>query len=515
MLPKGSVPFLLSFKTIYKMSRFNQPNPGTATTNLAGGAAFSQTPELELASVLLTSFVQDQYYRSAGDTLARLKSLISQCDPKFVAQAAIYARKTFGMRSITHVTAGELAKHIGGQPWGKNFYDKIVHRPDDMTEIAAYYLENCAEAAPGNKRKKKTLTHAMKKGFAAALGRLNAYSLAKYRGEGKGFKMVDMVNMVRPAYSDPLTALIKGELKSTDTWESKLTKAGQTGTTEEEVLSLKKDAWTELIQGKTLGYLALLRNLRNIMEQAPDVLPEALTSLTSPDFIKKSLIMPFQYLVAYKQFLVVNSKEGRLITDALSRAIDISCANIKELGFTGNTLIAVDNSGSMDAPVAKSEHMKRSELGALFGMVFAKAINADIMEFGDNARYINYRLDDVSMKFAGEFAKNNRVGHGTYFNAIFELAARHQKKYDRILIFSDMQGWVGGNSANSTFSQYKRMFNVNPFLYSFDLAGYGTMQFPEDKVFAIAGFSDKIIDIASKLEADKKALINEIKKVEI
>jgi 60 kDa SS-A/Ro ribonucleoprotein len=487
------------------MSKFNSTKEKgtTKTVNLAGGEAYTQGPELELVSLLLTSFVQDQFYRSADDQMKRIGELLNKVDPKFAAKAAIYTRNVFGMRSITHVLAVEIAKHLSGKEWGKKFFTEVIRRPDDMTEILAYYL---------SKNKGKSLPNALKKGFAKAFDKFDNFQLAKYKGEGKEVSLVDAVNMVHPKATDKnaqaLEQLIKGELKVTETWEAKLSDAGKKADNDEELSSLKKDAWAGLIREKKLGYLALLRNLRNIMEQAPEVLDEALASLTNEGFIKKSLTFPFQYLVAYKQFSALNTKEARKVADALSRAIDISCDNIKSLDFGGNTLVVVDNSGSMDSPVAKSEHMKKSELGGLFGIVLAKAINADIMEFGDSARYINYSLSTSSMDFAANFTRNNKVGHGTDFHSIFQTA---NKKYDRIIIFSDCQGWIGGYTPTSTFNSYKNKFGCNPHIYSFDLAGYGTMQFPENQVYAIAGFSDKVFTIMANLEKDKKALVNTIK----
>lgn len=488
------------------MGKFNTVNKAksTKTVNLAGGQAYSQSAELELVSILLTSFVQDQYYKSAGDTMKRVTELLNKVDPKFAAKAAIYARNEFGMRSITHVLAVEIAKHISGQEWGKKFFTEVIRRPDDMTEIVAYYF---------GKNKGKALPNSLKKGFAKAFDKFDGYQLAKYKGEGKDVSLVDVVNLVHPKATEKnakaLDELINGTLKSTETWEAKLTQAGQKANSEEELLSLKKDAWAGLIREKKLGYLALLRNLRNIMDNAPEVLDEALAALTNEAFIKKSLVFPFQYLIAYKQFSSMNTKASRKIADALSDAIDISCQNVKSLNFEGNTLVVVDNSGSMDSPVNKSEHMKKSELGALFGIVLAKAINADIMEFGSNARYINYTLKEHSMEFAANFTRLNQVGHGTDFTSIFSKA---NKAYDRILIFSDMQGWMGGGAPTSAANAYKKRYNCDPHIYSFDLAGYGTMMFPENKVYAMAGFSEKIFTIMSLLEQDRKALINTIKK---
>ena len=64
-------------------------------------------------------------------------------------------------------------------------------------------------------------------------------------------------------------------------------------------------------------------------------------------------------------------------------------------------------------------------------------------------------------------------------------------------------------------SEYKRKTGANPFLYSLDLAGYGTALFPEPMVFCLAGFSDKIFDMMKLLESDKDALIKAIEAINI
>ena len=125
------------------MSKFNTTlQKPIKVINKAGGEAYKQSKELELVSILLTSFVNDQFYRSSNDTLLRIKELIKQVDPTFAAKAAIFARDKFGMRSISHVLASEIASRLGGKEWSKNFYNKIIVRLDDMTEIISYYLNN-------------------------------------------------------------------------------------------------------------------------------------------------------------------------------------------------------------------------------------------------------------------------------------------------------------------------------------------------------------------------------------
>ena len=116
------------------MTKYNK-KPSTKITNRAGGEAYEQTTELAFISILLTSFCNSQFYREEQDVYKDLKELITKLDKKFVAKAAIFARNEFGMRSVTHVITGELAKQVKNVDWSKNFYSKIVHRVDDITEI--------------------------------------------------------------------------------------------------------------------------------------------------------------------------------------------------------------------------------------------------------------------------------------------------------------------------------------------------------------------------------------------
>jgi hypothetical protein len=57
------------------MAKFNTPAAGntTKTVNKAGGEAYQESPKLEFVSLLLTSFVQDQYYRKESEQITRVK----------------------------------------------------------------------------------------------------------------------------------------------------------------------------------------------------------------------------------------------------------------------------------------------------------------------------------------------------------------------------------------------------------------------------------------------------------
>lgn len=491
------------------MSKFNKTSTGIKTKNLAGGEAYKQSTKLELASILLTSMVSNTFYENESETLKRLRGLIQKCDPLFAAKASIFARTEYGMRSITHFMASELAAMVSGKEWAKRYYAKTIKRPDDMMEIMAYHKHQ------GHK-----LTGAMKKGFAKAFDKFDSYQLGKYRGENKEYKLVDIVNLTHPVPVDKnreaLVALVNGTLRSKDTWEVKQTQAGQKATSKADKAERKAEAWGELVTSGKIGYFALLRNLRNIIQQAPDCLPKACELLTNEKMIKQSLVLPFRYISALNEIEQLGNDGVRPVIMAINKAIDISCNNVPK--FDGKTLVVTDFSGSMGNDLTSYRG-----IASLFGTILAKSNDADIMIFGDQAQYVNYNPMDSTLSIVSALFQLNQwgygtqnshgqVGHGTNFHAIFQTA---NKAYDRIVIFSDMQGWMGYDTPVSSFNAYKAKMNCNPYIYSVDLAGLGTTQFPEDKIACMAGFSEKIFDTMQFIETDKNALIKQIEAINI
>lgn len=465
------------------MAKFNERKDNDVR-NLAGGKAYKESNEMQLASLLLTSFGDDKYYQKENETYKKLEELIAKCDKEFVAKAIIYARKEFGMRTITHIASSMLAKHIGGAEWGKNFYNNVINRVDDMTEIVACHLSR------GQK-----ITNAMKKGFANAFERFDEYQLAKYKGEGKTVKLVDIVNLVHPTQSEKnngaIEKLVNGELKSFDTWESELSAVGND-------IESKKNVWNRLLDKNKIGYFALLRNLRNIIKLNDEVLKEkALKALLNENAIKKSLVLPFRFSVAYDEMKEVDSDALK----AVSRACEISCNNVPK--FNGKTLIALDVSGSMETE-------RVSDTASLFASVLLKSNDCDLIKFSYYANYSMVNTDDSVLTIKESI--NYSFG-GTNFSSVFEKA---NKAYDRIILLSDMQSWGDYYSPKQAYEKYKQKYNVqNCKFYSIDLAGCGTLQLPQPDVYCLAGFSEKIFDLIKHFECDKNALISAINNVSL
>ncbi len=68
--------------------------------NHEGAAAFKMSPEMELYTAAVTSALSGKFYESPKAFVERISSLVSQVDPVFVAQLAVYARTRMNLRSI-------------------------------------------------------------------------------------------------------------------------------------------------------------------------------------------------------------------------------------------------------------------------------------------------------------------------------------------------------------------------------------------------------------------------------
>lgn len=493
--------------------------------NKAGGAAFKVDPRYELASILLTSFLKDKFYRTASDEVTRLKELLQIVDRKFAAKAAIYARDKFNMRSITHVVAGELCARVGGTDWGRRFYDRIVYRLDDMFEILSYYFANNAGKTKIGK-KHPPISNAMKFGFAKAILRFDEYQLAKYRAEDKSVSLIDVVNLVRPVgrkglretTAKGLKKLVKGTLRSEKTFESVIAGAGQKEAvveTKEEKTEIRSDAWDKLIKDQSIGYTALLKNLSNIALQSPKSLTAALGLLRDEKMIRKSKVFPFQYYTAWEEIqkTSIGPIASRGLLEAIADAVEIAVGNVPKL--PGKTLIALDKSGSM------TDQLKiASQLAA----VLYRANDAALCIFDDSAKWLKTNARESLISLQKTILLNCDRNGGTSFHSVFDLALTEFKQtgeaFDRIIFISDEQHWAQAAHGNpqtvaTTYRRFCKAVKSRPAIYMIDTQGLGTMQFPEDKVYAVAGFSEKLFELMGQLEQDRSALVNAIEAVEL
>lgn len=523
------------------MAKYNKKTVATVTptvTNHEGGTGFKLEPKLELVA-LLSSGIENTFYEKEGDRETRLRTLIesiAKTDPTFVAKALVYARTEMGQRTVTHLGAVNLAKFLSGNDLGKRFFSKrdrkaetggIVFRLDDMLEIAACYTAK----NPG-----KSLSNALKKGFKLALESADAYELAKYQAKNRDISLVDIVNLVHPKPSDKMKPyfekLMKGELKQFNTVEDKNTKSGQevaakvksgeltAKEAKEELKEAKEENYAELIKNRKIGYLALLRNLRNILKTSSNkaLINDAADLLTDEKLIRQSLVFPHQIDLALEVMLSEFSvSEMNTFANALNKAYDLAIPNLSELGMYGRTAVVWDTSASMTSYTisnGKGNKYKSTpaDKAALIGATLAKGVGADLYHFASTCEEIKFNPSDSvnTIKKVG-LGLTGRVGHGTDFGSIFSTL---KGKYDRVFIISDMQG-ADSLGRNSSYSSYVSKHG-QPHIYNIDIVGYGTTMIkPGSKVYSLFGYSNETYELCKKVEVDPKVLLKAIEAIVI
>jgi hypothetical protein len=463
------------------MSKFNTIKTNK-TTNYGGGVAYKHSPEMELVVSVLTTFLEDKFYESGDERIERIKELVKKVSPEFVAKLAIMARKEFYLRSVVHLLVGELSRNHRGDSLVRKTIVKTTERPDDLIEIVAYL--------------DKPLPNQVKKGIREALKKFDAYQLAKYRLENHQTKLVDLFNLVHPK---PINKeqekvwkdLIYGNLKNTETWEARLSSGED-----------KARVWRELVLEEKIGYMALLRNLRNIDEQADEETKQkACMIIANRERVKLSKQLPFRFYNAYEN---VNNQD---MLEAISVALDYSLENVPV--FDGKTLIAVDVSGSMKGKPAK--------IASLFAGALMKTSNCDVVLYNSNIEQFKFLRSEPVLTIAQRI--QNEVGGGTNTGLVFEWIQENDKQYDRIIILSDNESWeetkyYGLRGTQEVFKNYKNQTNQNPFIYAIDIQGYGTKDIKGDRVFHVAGWSEKIFDFIKWIEKENQ-LVDFVNSVEI
>ena len=294
------------------MAKFNEKKTvkQPESVNFMGEKAFLLQPKEEFVSSIMTTFLSKEgsYYESSKEEVNRILSLLDKIDPLFACKAAIYVRENGNMRSISHLLGAALAKYVSGTDWGKRFYNKIVVRPDDMSEIVSAY----ANLNGMGLNDLKKIPNSIKKGFKEALERLDAYQIDKYKMQNREVSLIDLVRLFHPKgnekNAEAYKRLVNGEsladLYETKVLEKEMTKAGQVtkDATQEEKDEAKREAITAVLDNvKGMPVMNLLRNLRNILLYAPDKVNDACEQLTIEKKILNSRLLPFRFATAYSE----------------------------------------------------------------------------------------------------------------------------------------------------------------------------------------------------------------------
>lgn len=496
-----------------KFNFFNKQK--NTKVNFENEKSFSLKPEYELYTAVVTTGLNGSFYEKDTTRLERIKTLIQKSNPLFVAKLAVYARNEMYMRTIPLVLVVELAKIYSGDALISKMIAKVIQRADEISELLAYYqMSNNRNGV----KKLNRLSKQVQKGLIYSFNKFDEYQFAKYNRNGE-IKLRDALFLIHPKAKDDNQQMIfnkiaNNTLETPYTWETELSQFGQTNfKNENERKKAFAQKWEELIDSNKIGYMALMRNLRNILEANVSAIhiQKICDYLSNEKAVLNSKQLPFRFLAAYREIKVLNSNYVSMILDALENAVLISARNIKGFDTNVSVVIACDVSGSMQQPISAKSKILLYDIGLMLGMLMQnRCKNVVSGMFGDKWKIINMPKRSVLSNVNEYYKREGEVGYSTNGYLVLEDLIKRSEIVDKVMLFTDVQMWNSNNNNHSFANSWTRYKKIAPNakLYLFDLAGYGhsPVDIQKNDVFLIAGWSDKVFDVLHALEDKKNAL---------
>lgn len=493
------------------------------TVNYEEEQAFVITPQLELYTAVATAGLSDQFYETAENKLQRLRGLIAKNDAAFVAKLGVYVREKMYLRSVPLVLAVELAKQQNGNGIVSKLTNRVVQRADEITELLSYY--SIANERKSVKKLNK-LSKQLQKGLAVAFNKFDEYQFAKYN-RATEVKLKDALFLVHPKAKDEeqqalFDKIVKDELQAPYTWEVELSVLGQqkfaTAAEKQHAFRVK---WEELIFSSRMGYMATLRNLRNILEAevSQDALKKVCEYLGNAKAVALSKQLPFRFLAAYRELKLLNNGRVGMVLDALENAVVQSAANIAGYNHNTTLVVAADVSGSMQKAISAKSKIQYYDIGLMLAMLLQnRCENVITGMFGDKWKTISVPKKNILANVEEFHRREGEVGYSTNGYLVIKDLLNRNRIVDKVMLFTDCQLWNskhGNDNIADLWRQYKKLAPAAK-LYLFDLAGYGNtpLNIERDDVFLIAGWSDKIFDVLKAIE-DRESAMKQIEAIEL
>lgn len=431
-------------------------NKKNLETTYEGALAYSISAEQELRrSVMSCMLWEPSFYEKGDETASRIVKLASAVKPNVLAAIAIEAREKSHLRHVPLVLLSILSR-TGASLLAETIF-RVVQRPDEMSELLAIHAK-LNNVSP--KQLKKTIPAQMKKGLAMAFGKFSEYQLAKYNRDAP-VRLKDVLLLCHAKPKDDAQArlwkrLIEENLATPDTWEVELSKGSD-----------KKETFERLIREGKLGYLALLRNLRNIERAGCD------EGLIKAAILKRKgaeRVLPFRYVAA--------ARHAPMYEPVIDKAL---AQSIGELGsFDGKTVILVDVSGSMEDQLSSKSDLRRIDAAAALAAIWPS--EARIFSFSEKVVEVPQR---GGMAAIDAIVDSQRHG-GTELGSAVEYV-NDNVAYDRIVVITDEQ-----SSSPVPSPKSKRAYMINVASYKHGI-GYGPW-------VHIDGFSENVLSFIREAE---------------
>lgn len=471
-----------------------------------GASAYKRDPKSELFLLATTNMVSEStFYEMAGERDRRFVQLIhtvTKTDPDWMQEFIPWLRKGAFMRSASVMAAAEYVK--AGGPNGRQLINKTLTRADEPGEMLAYWFSTHGRALPA----------AVKRGVADAAQRLfTERNALKYDGKANAWRFGDVIQLAHVKPKDKAQsklfkylldrrygAEVDVSVRDLPVIAHRLTMEDVTPEHRRDHLPMltQDDTW-EWLSGwlpggmdaraweaiiPSMGYMALLRNLRNFDQAGINDTTRAMVAmkLSDPDEVARSRQFPYRFWSAYKNTGSVT------YAPAIETALNLSTKNIPEIG--GRTLVLVDTSASMRNPVSQRSKVAHFEIGGVFGAALAAASEeVTLVSWADRWTDLRFSKGDSVLRTVDKISRHiGHDGHGTRLRQALGAYDNH----DRVVVFSDMQvmDWMDDFASPVPF-------------YAFNTGGYAPVPFKvgNNNIYELGGFTDAVFRMIPLVES--------------
>ncbi|MCI3133922.1 TROVE domain-containing protein [Phenylobacterium aquaticum] len=381
--------------------RFNIFSPRPGVTHEGAPAAILSAEQKLRRSVLSCLLWESEFYED-GETIAdRMSALAAELDPAIVAALAVEARERFNLRHAPLMLLSVLVRTGSGTSLVSETIERVIQRADEMSEFLALYWRNG----------RRPLTKQMKRGLARAFAKFDGYQLAKYDRDGP-VKLRDVLFLVHAKPKDEAQAALwkqvaNRDLPSPDTWEVALSGGAD-----------KRETFERLLAERKLGYLALLRNLRNMDQAQVDegLVRDAIIARRGAE-----RVLPFRYVAAAR----AAPRYEPFLDQALMEAV------LAEPVFEGRTIVLVDVSPSMNVRLSARSDLTRMDAAA----TLASIVPGDVRVFSFSNEVVEV---PARRGMAGVDAViRSQPSNGTLLGKA--VAHVNRLPHDRLIVITDEQ----------------------------------------------------------------------------
>ena len=546
-----------------------------------------------VARVAANLFREPNFYSTTDDKRQKLLQdleTVLTTHPEFIVQLAYYTREKLNLRTTANFLLAFSAARKPTKKLLDRYFTAAVRLPTDLLEVVQFLQELSRKQLPEGQCYVPTCLQRL---VRHKFREFNIYQLGKYCSEGRRKhmskkaaptltlamkKLVRLCHICEPAdlvcsllgkrypeteeefstsslaamgrVFDPSQAHKRMKIPVPETWETQVSAYGN-----------KAEVWERLIKERKLPFMAMLRNLRNLLEAGVDRETHALVlaRLQDPVQVAESRLFPFRFFSAFEALRVNQAalrpgkplkpkKEPREVPRdltnqyeaALEAAVKLATVNNVQ-PILGHSVIFCDVSGSMQTQLSggpMGSITNCMQVGVLLGLMLRYVCeSSEFIVFSSPGRHNKCWFpvelpkdgirDDIlgSMETVLKQGREN-LGGGTDFPYDYVTGIINKHTHvDQIFMFSDMMvspGYeefmgtqTGGRlSVGSVLDQYRKQVNSGLKFVTVDLACQAKNLLGADysddyRNVQLWGYSDAILGLASELQKSQIEAVEE------